>query len=275
MMNIKIVINTLKRCVSGLVEAVRSEPEYRHKRRICLARQVNSAGEYKDWLSAFHSAIMPRVYLEIGVADGATLSLARPHSRVIAIDPSPLIKHGVCAPTRLFKQRSDEFFEINKVIDLVGEKADLVFLDGLHEFRQVYRDIINVARNVTDDAVVLVHDVLPVDEKSAMAERKTRHWPGDVYKAIAFVMSSFPSLKVDFIKAYPTGLAVITGWGKFEVDALESEDLEKNLREFENLTVGDYWSNYISDVGTLDGTTLPIGDAVKKLLAKRLDARSD
>ena len=49
--------------------------------------------------------------------------------------------------------------------------GELVFIDGLHLFEQVLRDLINVERHSTTDTVVLLHDCLPLDEVTSGRRR--------------------------------------------------------------------------------------------------------
>lgn len=274
-MNLKSIASAGKRFMMSCIDAATAEPEFLHRKRIHRACQMYTAGDYKEWLSAFHLAIKPRSYCEIGVADGATLALVPPGTNAIGIDPCPQIRNELLGSTRIFKVSSDEFFSKNKIEYLVGEKADLVFIDGLHQFQQVFRDIINAGKNAKDDAVILVHDVLPVDQKSATPERKTSYWPGDVYKAIAFIKKQMPSLTVDLIDAYPTGLAVITGCDGAKFNTLGVEDFSKSLLEFENLTVKDYYSIHISDAMRVSGPAEPVYDTVERLLSDRIGAKPD
>jgi predicted O-methyltransferase YrrM len=50
---------------------------------------------------------------------------------------------------------SDDYFKIN------DDKYDIIFIDGLHEYRQVLKDIINALNNLTHTGVVLLDDVIP------------------------------------------------------------------------------------------------------------------
>jgi len=268
-MNLKKITSTTKKFIKNVFCAVKEEPEKKHKKRIKEAANLNNAGDYKEWIGAFHSAIKPRIYFEIGVAKGETLSLAPPETRVAGVDPLPEINYKLPAPTQLFKQCSDNFFENHRVSEIIGENADLSFVDGLHEFQQAYRDIINTALNSKDDAVILVHDVLPVDQKSASPERKTRHWPGDVYKAIAFIKDNIPSLRITLIYAYPTGLAFITGCGYLKAKQDDLQKVAHVLKDYQSLTVDDYYSDYVAHITQVRNTSEPIHSVVAALLEDR------
>lgn len=54
-----------------------------------------------------------------------------------------------------FELTSDEFFKINH------KKFDCIFVDGLHEGHQVYKDIKNGIKFLNEGGVILCHDVNP------------------------------------------------------------------------------------------------------------------
>ena len=76
---------------------------------------------------------------------------------------------------------SDEFFKINNV------KFDLIFIDGLHVYKQVKKDIENSIKFLNEDGVILLHDCLPQDYFSNAVPRSTYVWNGDVWKAFVEV----------------------------------------------------------------------------------------
>jgi len=265
-MNAKKLLSSFSLFLKNFYGSLKEEPEREHKKREKQTKIFNCHGTYKEWIKCFHLKQKPSAYLEIGVNTGGTLLLPRRDTQVIGVDPNPNIKHGFSAPTRLFKNKSDKFFEENDVASILGENADLSFIDGLHEFQQAYRDIINTALISKDDAVILVHDVLPVDQKSASPERKTRHWPGDVYKAIAFIKDNIPSLHITLIYAYPTGLAFITGCGHLKAKQDDLQKVAHVLKDYQSLTVDDYYSDYVAHITQVRNTSEPIHSVVADLL---------
>ena len=76
------------------------------------------------------------------------------------------------------RKTSDEFFENNK------ETFDLVFIDGLHEYSQVKKDILNSLKFLNKDGLILVHDCLPESMSKQAVPRYRMLWNGDVWKAI-------------------------------------------------------------------------------------------
>ena len=76
------------------------------------------------------------------------------------------------------RKTSDDFFSTNKT------KFDLVFIDGLHEYEQVKKDILNSLKFLNPDGIVLVHDCLPESMSKQAVPRYRSIWNGDVWKAI-------------------------------------------------------------------------------------------
>ena len=75
------------------------------------------------------------------------------------------------------RMTSDEFFKINQ------EKFDCIFIDGLHHYSQVIKDINNSIKILNDNGVVLIHDCLPNNLMEQQVPRMTLNWNGDVWKA--------------------------------------------------------------------------------------------
>lgn len=108
-------------------------------------------------------------YLEIGVYDGANFAKINcPHK--VGVDPDPKTKATV------FKY-SDEFFADNT------EKFDIVFIDGLHHWEQVARDIENSLRVLNFGGTVVMHDCNPTTKAMQQVPRIQGEWTGDTWKA--------------------------------------------------------------------------------------------
>ena len=183
----------------------------------CLAAHVGMAratlpgDDYLVWLARFHAELSPRVYLEIGVDAGRTLSLARPPTLAVGVDPSPVAPLPFAAPTRTFAMESDAFFasrEAERVF--AAAPVGLAFIDGLHLFEQALRDFLHVERVAARDSVVLFHDCLPLDRATSSRTRRTGFWTGDVWKIVPILVRHRPDLDAFIIPTYPTGLGVVT-----------------------------------------------------------------
>ena len=76
------------------------------------------------------------------------------------------------------KKTSDEFFLTNK------KTFDLVFIDGLHIYVQVKKDILNSINCLKNNGIILIHDCLPDTMAKQAVPRYKMLWNGDVWKAI-------------------------------------------------------------------------------------------
>ena len=107
-------------------------------------------------------------YLEIGCFDDELFNYIECEKK-IGVDP---VSGGTIRAT------SDQFFRNNK------EKFDCVFIDGLHEYHQVKKDILNSLHFLNEDGVILLHDCLPNNYYEQATPRCQWIWNGDVWKAI-------------------------------------------------------------------------------------------
>ena len=95
------------------------------------------------------------------------------------------------------RSTSDDFFASNK------KKFDLIFIDGLHEYPQVRKDVVNSINHSNTDSWIVLHDVFPRNHLEEHTPCKTSGpWTGDVWK-IGFELMSvrdieFKLVMVDF-----------------------------------------------------------------------------
>lgn len=168
---------------------------------------------YLDVLRLLHDGLHPAGYLEIGVDYGHSLRLSR--ARSVAIDPAPkpspeslLGKPGLL----LYVGTSDDFFREHARETMLGATPlDLAFIDGLHEFAQVVRDLEHVERWGHPDTVVVIHDVRPRNAWEAAHAFHDGFWTGDVWRIVPFLREHRPDLRLWLTQAEPTGLLIVTG----------------------------------------------------------------
>ena len=141
-------------------------------------------------------------YLEIGTSFGATLGAVRAAEKT-GVDPIPRMDMGhLPRGVDVIVAESDAFFAS------CDDIYDLIFVDGLHTGEQTYRDIVAAFNILSTPGYVLVDDVLPTDEASAlpsMAESNARkrdleighkRWYGDTWKAVAAVLRFHDEIEV-------------------------------------------------------------------------------
>jgi hypothetical protein len=168
---------------------------------------------YLELLRRLHEELQPTGYLEIGVDCGDSLGLSR--ARSVAIDPAPKPRppslQGKPA-LLLYVGTSDDFFrEHERQTVLRDAPLDLAFIDGLHAFAQVVRDLENVERWGHSDTVVAIHDVLPRNAWEAAPAFHDGFWTGDVWRIVPFLRQHRPDLRLWLTQTEPTGMLIVTG----------------------------------------------------------------
>jgi len=159
-------------------------------------------------------------YLEIGCDRNQSFSNISIDKRV-GVDP---VEGGT------LKMTSDEFFLINK------ENFDIIFIDGLHEYSQVMKDIDNSLKFLNQDGVILLHDCLPRTIWNQVSPRINSDWNGDVWKSIVH------SRTLNHIDTYTfiadRGIGIIFSRSNRKILNL------KNRSNFKNLKYKDYFMNH-------------------------------
>ena len=107
-------------------------------------------------------------YLEIGCDQNQLFSKVIIDNK-IGVDP---VSGGNIRKT------SDDFFKEN------NDKFDIVFIDGLHTYQQVKKDILNSVNCLNENGIILVHDCMPDSLGKQAVPRYKMQWNGDVWKAI-------------------------------------------------------------------------------------------
>lgn len=140
----------------------------------------------------------PSSYLEIGVDKGTTF-LDINLSQKYAVDPRFKFDHlsptAQVAGHHYSEMTSDAFFS-----SLRPEvQFDLVFLDGLHEYEQTYRDFTSALSHLKPGGIIVIDDTFPFDvfssHRSNTAAINLRSkfgqaragWNGDVFKSVLLI----------------------------------------------------------------------------------------
>lgn len=181
-------------------------------------------------------------YLEIGTDRGESLRNVSAPIKV-SVDPDP-------STPATFHVTSDEFFaNINKA------KFDIIFIDGLHEHNQVYRDIQNALRCLNEGGVIVLHDCLPTSAAMQTPHSVSQYgyaWTGDVWKAFVKARAELPyfmyTIDTDF------GCGVIDT--KY---AMVAELRQKLPTDMETMTYADFvqhrheWMNVKEGINDMKG----------------------
>lgn len=119
-------------------------------------------------------------YLEIGCADNALFDAVMAR-RKVGVDPRQGGTH---------RMTSDAFFAGH-----ANERFDVVFVDGLHLYHQVRRDLDGALEVLNPGGWIAFHDMLPRDWlEEHVPQIRTRGWTGDGWK-LAFELLASPDVE--------------------------------------------------------------------------------
>ena len=126
------------------------------------------------------------------------------------------------------RKTSDQFFLENK------KKFDIVFIDGLHEYIQVKKDILNSVNCLNKNGIILVHDCMPDSLSKQAVPRYKMQWNGDVWKAIVDLRQN-DNLEI-YTCEIDQGIGVIK-------NKINSQPL-KISKPINKIKFKDYYNNY-------------------------------
>ena len=158
-------------------------------------------------------------YLEIGCDKNQSFSKIKIDNK-IGVDP---IEGGTIRST------SDQFFDQNK------NNFDIIFIDGLHHYSQVLKDINNSLKILNKNGFILVHDCLPRSLAQQAVPRYRASWNGDVWKAIVELRTK-------------SNLNIFTSQIDFGVAVIQISEnkrlLNLDINDFSKLKFKDYYDNH-------------------------------
>lgn len=130
-------------------------------------------------------------YLEIGCDQNELFSRVNIKKK-LGVDPNSGGTH---------KMTSDIFFKNN------SDKFDLIFIDGLHIYEQVRKDIINSLNILNENGFILLHDCFPLKYLDQAVPRAQKHWNGNVWRAI-LECRTYDNVNT-FVGAFDNGIGLI------------------------------------------------------------------
>jgi len=158
-------------------------------------------------------------YLEIGCDQNQVFSKIKIEKK-IGVDP---VSGGTIRDT------SDNFFKKNNI------RFDIIFIDGLHEYEQVKKDINNSLSFLNDNGVIFLHDCMPGGFIYQAVPRARGAWNGDVWKNI---VETRTKIEIDtYVIHADQGIAMI-------LKRSNKNLLKLNVNNFKKLKYKDFYYNY-------------------------------
>jgi hypothetical protein len=129
-------------------------------------------GSRLDLILKLIERINAKNYLEIGCDKNQIFGNIQCEKK-IGVDP---LRGGTHLMT------SDEYFS-----DFTEDMFDIIFIDGLHHYDQITKDVNNSLKRLNDNGYIIIHDLLPVyeDETSMpgpIVSEISPYWLGDTWR---------------------------------------------------------------------------------------------
>ena len=158
-------------------------------------------------------------YLEIGCDQNQTFDNIEVKKK-IGVDPN---QGGNV------KKDSDLFFKEN------NEKFDCIFIDGLHTYEQVKKDVYNSIKVLNSDGTIFIHDCLPKSFFHQAVPRSRSIWNGDVWKIIVELRTN---KDIDTCTCF-----IDQGVGIIKLRKNSNLNL-KDMKNFKDLKFEEFYYNY-------------------------------
>jgi hypothetical protein len=128
-----------------------------------------------------------------------------------------------------YRGTSDDFFLKNK------NSFDCIFIDGLHTYAQVKKDILNSINSLNKDGIIILHDCLPQTLSAQTVPRSRYLWNGDVWKAIVEART-WPHVNT---------VTVCIDQGVSLIKKTKNDDILRiEIKDFKNLLFADFYKNH-------------------------------
>ena len=163
-------------------------------------------------------------YLEIGTEKNVTFDKIKCDCKV-GCDPKAVSS----SEGEILKIKSDQFFKDNNAT------FDCIFVDGLHVYDQVRRDIVHSLEVLNEGGLILVHDSFPLTIGEQAVPQEKFVWTGDVWKAIVEVRTR-PDLD-SAVCLIDYGVALI-------LKRVNTDQLSMMVSDFNKLSFSDYVNQY-------------------------------
>lgn len=205
-----------------------------------------------DIINIYAKDINAKSYLEIGVrsANDNFDHINIPYK--IGVDPG---YEGIFDAT--YCMTSDEYFKNN------DETFDIIFIDGLHEKDQVYKDIINSLNILNQNGIIICHDINPklkehqlsisdparikyTEQQKKIGNDEYGLWTGDCWKAFVYLRSTRNDLEM-FVIDTDFGIGIIKKGNQETIEIplnITYEYLNENRKILLNLkSIQEFLSN--------------------------------
>lgn len=170
-------------------------------------------------------------FLEIGTASGECFNHVIAEEKV-SVDPNE-------QTNATYNVTSDEYFAKRKLHK--NKSFDIIFIDGLHESEQTYRDIQNSLTHLNRGGVIVIHDCAPTNKSMQEPYTNQHFWTGDVWKAYVKARAELPYEMYVIKQDFGCGIIDTTIHKKQNTDGLPTEI---GMMCYEDYVLHPEWMNF-------------------------------
>lgn len=164
----------------------------------------------------------------------------------VCVDPDPKAKADHI-------ETSDQFFASAKdtSVSFQKPKFDIIFVDGLHHWDQVIKDINNSLEFLSENGSIVVHDCNPKERIHQIVPRISKIWNGDVWIAWIKLRKERDDLDM-FVVDSDYGCGVIRRGEQLSPIYMDDKldlnfgNFQNNRKKWLNLISIDEFLNYLS-----------------------------
>ena len=120
---------------------------------------------------------------------------------------------------------------------------DCIFIDGLHEYHQVKKDIFNSLKFLNEGGIILLHDCLPNNYYEQATPRCQWIWNGDVWKSIVEFRTH--SNLDTYVCLADEGIGLIFKRSNRNI-------LASNIKDFKKMNFSYFYKNYKDLLNIID-----------------------
>lgn len=201
------------RAIAVALYSLGMQLRYAHH-RVAGAIEIDWDAIHANRVAVINLLLAPRPgarYLEIGCAGNVAFNSVISADKT-GVDPAAGGTH---------RMTSDAFFAAT------DEAYDVIFIDGLHTYAQVRRDVIHALRHLAPGGWIVLHDLFPRDWREEHVPCLHDSWTGDVWK-VAFELSQTPGLEFILLQI-DMGVGIVKPLAATPAETITLADLSAEL----------------------------------------------
>lgn len=157
---------------------------------------------HSDFIALLASIYKPKVYVELGLYQGETISKVRPYiGRGYGVDMNP---NNFLEGLKVFPKLKIIYSTTNNFFDNFNEGIDMAFIDADHCYESAVCDFENVYKRLNPGGMILLHDTDPESDHLI-----NPGYCGDSYKIVKYLENN-TEINCTTLPLTEAGLTIVT-----------------------------------------------------------------